>query len=149
MKNKDSIFLLFLTKNHKRHWLIKVGCVFPMVIWSESHMRHYWDDHRIRAPQFSPLKKICTTGKDNFRKTERKGIFGYFEKNFSSNYFELDCLFSKPSTLVSKIFDSKIYQKFLYKCVKISSLKFFGQQSLTSNVDQLMVAWKLLFENPS
>ena len=59
------------------------------------------------------IKKICTLGKDNFRKTERKGIFGYFEKNFSSNYFEIDCLFSKPSTLVSKIFDSKIYQKFL------------------------------------
>ena len=33
---------------------IKVGCVFPMVIWSEFRIRHYRDDdHQEDAPHFS------------------------------------------------------------------------------------------------
>ena len=36
-----------------RHFLYKVGCVVPMVIWSEFHMGLYRDDdHREQAPHF-------------------------------------------------------------------------------------------------
>ena len=41
---------------------IKVGCVFPMVIWSELRMRQYRkDDHRESAPHFSVCERCHST----------------------------------------------------------------------------------------
>ena len=56
------------SKKNSKFSNYKVGCIFPMVIWSEFRMGQYWDDdHREDAPQFTfndmaalvPIFNVC------------------------------------------------------------------------------------------